>query len=81
MVKLRLRVGPKGQVVIPKFVRERLGIVPRGYVVVELREGELVVGRGVDADGLLRWLRETRKPVASRVSRFGLEDEVVEAVP
>lgn len=81
MVELKLRVGPKGQIVIPKFVRERLGIKPRGYVIVELEEGGLIIRRGLDTAGLLRWLRETRKPVASRVSRLGLEDEALEVVP
>jgi bifunctional DNA-binding transcriptional regulator/antitoxin component of YhaV-PrlF toxin-antitoxin module len=66
--------------VISKFVRKRLGIKPRGSVIAELREGELVI-RGLDVAGLLRWLRETRKPVASRVSRLGLENEALEVVP
>ena len=81
MVKLRLRVGSKGQIVIPKFVRESLGIKRRGHVVSELREGEFVIKREFGIDELLRWLRETRRPIAKDVSRLSLEDEMLEAVP
>ncbi|WP_353739571.1 AbrB/MazE/SpoVT family DNA-binding domain-containing protein, partial [Thermofilum sp.] len=41
MVKLRLKVGPKGQVVIPKVLREKYGIRENSYVLVEARENEL----------------------------------------
>jgi len=81
MVELQLRIGPKGQVVIPKFIREKLGIEPGGHVVVELRGSELVIRRGTNVTELLKWLEETRVPVASRVSRFSLEDETIEAIP
>jgi AbrB family looped-hinge helix DNA binding protein len=37
------RVGPKGQVVIPKAIRDQLGIAPGDRVDVERREGEVVI--------------------------------------
>lgn len=80
MVKLKLRVGPKGQIVLPKFVREKLSIKPRNYVVADLREDALTIGRGFDLGELLEWLRGTRKPVAKNVSKFGLEEEALEAL-
>jgi len=45
MVKLRLKVGPKGQIVIPKVLREKYGIRENDYVLVEVREGELAITR------------------------------------
>jgi antitoxin PrlF len=41
LVSMTYRVGPKGQVVIPKAIRERLGIRPGDEVVVE-QEGREV---------------------------------------
>lgn len=39
------RVSAKAQVVIPKRVRERLGIAPGDLLLFEVREGELIVRR------------------------------------
>jgi AbrB family looped-hinge helix DNA binding protein len=39
------RVGPKGQVVIPKTIREELGIEPGDEVDVERRRTEVVIRR------------------------------------
>ena len=38
-MKLKVRVGPKGQIVIPKAIRDSLGINPDDVVLVDL-EGE-----------------------------------------
>jgi len=81
MVKLRLRVGPKGQIVLPKIVRDKLSIKPRSYVIVDLKEDELTLQRGLDIEELLEWLKKSRKPVASLVSKFSIEDESLEALP
>jgi AbrB family looped-hinge helix DNA binding protein len=39
------RVGPKGQVVIPKAIRDALGIEPGDEVDVERRRAEVVIRR------------------------------------
>ena len=44
-MKNRMRVGEKGQVVIPKEVRERAGIREGTEVSVNFRDGEVVVRR------------------------------------
>ncbi len=38
-------VGPKGQVVIPKRIRDALGLKPGVEVVIELRGEEIVVSK------------------------------------
>jgi len=81
MVSLRLKVGPKGQVVIPKVVREKLRIRPKGYVVVEFEENELKLRGEPDIEDLIAWLKATRRPVAKNVSTLSLEEEVLEALP
>jgi antitoxin PrlF len=53
---MTMRVGPKGQIVIPKPVRDRLGIVPGDEVVVDELDGEVRIrpaGNGVRLLGLL----------------------------
>lgn len=50
---MTLRVGPKGQVVLPKRIREALGIKPGDRVVVEEGKGEARIRR-VDPEAKLR---------------------------
>ena len=40
---MTVRVGPKGQVVIPKDIRERVGLHPGDKVDVSLRDGDVVI--------------------------------------
>jgi antitoxin PrlF len=40
---MTVRVGPKGQVVIPKAIRDRIGLHPGDEVAVALRDEEVVV--------------------------------------
>jgi AbrB family looped-hinge helix DNA binding protein len=50
------RVGPKGQVVVPKAIRDRLGILPGDEVVVEEADGAVRIRRpraAADLFGLL----------------------------
>ncbi len=43
MVELKVRLGPKGQIVIPKILREAYGIYPQQEVIIkEEREGVLI---------------------------------------
>jgi AbrB family looped-hinge helix DNA binding protein len=39
-MKLKVRVGPKGQIVIPKSVRDTLGIKPNDFVLVDADGGK-----------------------------------------
>ncbi|MEM2123034.1 MAG: AbrB/MazE/SpoVT family DNA-binding domain-containing protein [Candidatus Bathyarchaeia archaeon] len=81
MVRLKLKVGPKGQVVIPKVIRDKLGIKPRATVTVDLQEDRLILQRGLEVEELLKWLERSRKPIVELVSKIGLEDEALEALP
>ncbi len=42
-VRIRRRIGQKGQIVIPKDIREYVGIMPGDEVVMEVREKEVVI--------------------------------------
>jgi AbrB family looped-hinge helix DNA binding protein len=43
MLRLKSKLGPKGQAVIPKEIREMMGIRPGSEVVFEVRGDEIVV--------------------------------------
>jgi AbrB family looped-hinge helix DNA binding protein len=43
---LTVKVGERGQVVIPKAIRDEAGIRPGDQVEFELRDGEVVLSRG-----------------------------------
>ncbi|MGE4426514.1 MAG: AbrB/MazE/SpoVT family DNA-binding domain-containing protein [Solirubrobacteraceae bacterium] len=50
---MTVRVGPKGQVVVPKAIRDRVGIAPGDDVVVHEIDGEVRIRRPRTADQLL----------------------------
>ena len=81
MVLLRLKVGSKGQIVIPKVIREKLRIKPNRYVIAEFEEGQLRLRGSPDIAEIVAWLGATRRPVAKNVSGLSLEEEVLEALP
>jgi len=61
VVNIRLKVGPKGQIVIPKVFREAYGIKEGGEVIVELGENGLIIKRAPNTEELLKKLREYHK--------------------
>lgn len=54
LIGMTVRMGPKGQVVVPKTLRERLGITPGDEVEVDEVDGEVRIRRaGKDWSRLL----------------------------
>jgi len=84
MVELRVKVGPKGQVLIPKVIRERYGIREGGSVIIELRpEGILLRGRPSPRE-VLEYLKQreerlralgVREPRPGELASLSLEEE------
>lgn len=71
LVRIKVKVGPKGQIVIPKIFREAYKIREGGYVILEPGNGELIL-RGVeDPREVLKWIRERRRRLKSRLARLG----------
>lgn len=78
VVKLRLKVGPKGQLIIPKLLREKYGIRENDYVVVEVREDELAIRRAESVEEVLAWLKSRSFSRAARLGELAgvdLEEE------
>ena len=76
MAKLRLKVGPKGQIIIPKILREKYRIRENDYVFIELRDDELVITRAPSIDETLEWIRLRRKRLKARQAVLGELSEV-----
>jgi AbrB family looped-hinge helix DNA binding protein len=52
-MKIRRIVGPKGQIVIPKDVREYIGLKPGTKIVFEIRGSELVIRPETDPEKIV----------------------------
>ncbi len=85
-MSLRLKVGRKGYVVLPKAVREAVGLEEGDEVVVEVRDGILLKPvRRVDFDTLRKALKDhverlqgipgRREPKPGELARVSLEEE------
>ena len=71
MVRIRVKVGPKGQIVIPKVFREAYKIREGWYAVLEPREEGLLL-RGVEEpEEIVEWIGERRKRVRGLEGRLG----------
>ncbi len=71
MVKLKVKVGPKGQIVIPKMLRRKYGIRENNQVILEIREDEIVIRGPRSIEETLEWIRERRKEVKGQEARLG----------
>ncbi|MBX5468206.1 MAG: AbrB/MazE/SpoVT family DNA-binding domain-containing protein [Firmicutes bacterium] len=73
------RVGPKGQVVIPKALRDRLGIAPGDHVVFDVEDGKAVLMpvRARTASDLLGVLR-TGRPLDLEAARRDYQNHLVD---
>lgn len=71
VVKLKVKVGPKGQVVIPKVLREAYSIKEGGYVIIEPLEDGLMLRGAESPEEMIKWVRERRKRIGGREARLG----------
>lgn len=73
------KVGPKGQVVIPKMFRSALKIGPGSKVIVSLENDRVVVHkRSLDAAGAFERIAKSGKNPAGKISLHMYEEELEE---
>ena len=71
MAEMTVKVGPKGQILIPKVLRDEYGISPYGKVrLKESKEGIVVARPKSDAVRTFRKIAFSGKSVAVNVKRF-----------
>ncbi len=81
-MRVKRQVGPKGQVVIPKDIRQELGVVPGSLVEIELRDGIVVITPTVTTEETVRqFLSVVKKKIRRRIDIAGLlEQEYLDKV-
>ena len=76
---IRRKVGPKGQIVIPKIVRESLGIQPGDEVLMEIREKELLIRPMVDPESFVEdFCSIAKKKLTRKIDLEGILEKEVE---
>ena len=71
MVRLKVKVGPKGQIIIPKMLRKKYGIKENDQVFLEIRENEIAIRGPRSIEETLNWIRERRRKIRGREARLG----------
>ena len=64
---IKRKVGPKGQVVIPKDVRDALNIKPGSEVYIEIIENEIRISLPPDKEGFLKDFLESPEKLTEKI--------------
>jgi len=78
-MNIKRKLGPKGQIVIPKVIRESLGIEPGDEVMMEVREKEVLIKPSVNPQTFVEdYCSLTKKKLTKKVDLKKLLEEEVE---
>ncbi|MBI2565352.1 AbrB/MazE/SpoVT family DNA-binding domain-containing protein [Candidatus Woesearchaeota archaeon] len=80
MLQFKTKVGARGQIVIPKIIRENLGITKNKTVLLELDKKELRVIPSSGDDILRRWEEISKKEGANVTKEFIYGDALYEEI-
>lgn len=58
-MQAKLKIGPKGQILIPQYMREAIGMVPGGEIMVEMTPQGVLIEK--PKDNLIEFIQEFRK--------------------
>lgn len=67
---MKTSVSEKGQITIPKAVRDRLGLVPGSVLDIENIEGKLVGTKVETVDVFSKWRGQGHLPVSETVDEY-----------
>lgn len=77
-MKLKMKVGPKGQIVIPKPIREKLGIKPNDIILLDIERDRIVVEKVTEDP--LKAIFEFSQKFGRKSSEIVWGDELYEEV-
>lgn len=72
MVELKVRIGPKGQVVIPKILRETFKLYPKQEVVIKAENEGVLIKK--NDENFIERLREIARSINIKKSRLSSEN-------
>ncbi len=72
---IKRKLGPKGQVVIPKDARELLNIKPGSEILIEILEDQIIIRPATDAKDFLQQFIKTPKKLDKKLDYKKLFDE------
>ena len=75
---MRRTVGPKGQIVLPKDVREHLGLKQGSPVTFEVRERELVIRPAEDPEKFVEEFCSVPKKLGKKIDLKRIYEEELE---
>ncbi|MGQ9552139.1 MAG: AbrB/MazE/SpoVT family DNA-binding domain-containing protein [Candidatus Bathycorpusculaceae bacterium] len=78
-MKIRRKIGQKGQIVIPKVVREYAGIKPGDEIVMEVKEKEVIISAEVDPEKFVEsFCSATKRKLVEKIDLERLLEQEVE---
>lgn len=79
MVRIKVKLGPKGQIVIPKVIRESLGMIKNKYIILEVKEKTIEIRSLPERDLTKKW-GEIAKKYGGRVDKLKYGDRLYQEV-
>lgn len=73
---MKTRVGPKGQIVIPKPIRDRLKVKPDDIVLLDIERERIIVEK--TPDDPVKVITETAKRIGTKSSELVWGDKLYE---
>lgn len=75
---MQLSISSRGEVVIPKKVREHLGLVPERKILLEVKGKSVVIRPALSGEDLIRKWEERARRLNIDVSKWVLGDRLYE---
>jgi AbrB family looped-hinge helix DNA binding protein len=69
-VKIKVKLGPKGQLVIPKVVRESVGLRENASAILEVKESAIEI-RPLDSSDLVERSKQRAKEHGGDIKKLG----------
>ena len=75
---IKRKIGPKGQIVLPKDVRDILGVHPGDQIIMDVNDDRVIIQPKIDAENFLTQFLSVPKKLDHKVDIEKLLDEEYE---